>query len=80
MWKALNIGTSLTDMFKRVEGNTRQASQGRIKVEICSKIRESSFIQPSAKLWNLAPITVVEVKTESQAIKAIREFAKTLPL
>ena len=80
VWKAQHIGTSLTGMFDRVQGNTRQASQNRLKLGTNSKLRESSFLHPSAKLWNLAPIAVVEAQTERQARKEIREFVKGLPL
>ena len=80
VWKALNLGTSLTGLFEKVEGRTRQASQNRIKTSMNSTLRETSFLQPSAKLWNLAPASVVEAKSESQARKAIRHYVKTLPL
>ena len=80
VWKALHLGTSLTNLFERIQGNTRQASQSRLKLGKNSTLRESSFLQPSAKLWNLAPLNVVEAKTESRARTAIREFVKSLPL
>ena len=80
VWKALNVGTSLSEMFDRVQGNTRQASQNRVKLGTNSTLRESSFLHPRAKLWNLAPSTVVQAKTEGQARKEIREFVKRLPL
>ena len=80
VWKALNENNSLTEMFERVEGSTRAASQNRIKVGKNSKIRESSFLRPSVKLWNMAPLSVVEAPIEANARKAIKDFVKTLPL
>ena len=80
VWKALNVGNSLTGLFQRIQGNTRQSSQNRIKLMKNSSLRENSFMQPSAKLWNLAPVSVVKAQTENQARKAIRQFVKTLPL
>ena len=79
VWKALIVGTSLSYMFESVQGYTRQASQKRIKMGKNSRLRESSFLQPSTKLWNMAPASVVEAKSETQARKAIRQFVKTLP-
>ena len=66
-------------MFERVQGSTRAASQNLIKMGPNSKIRESSFLYPSAKLWNMAPISVVEATNELNARRAIRDFAKKLP-
>ncbi len=80
VWKALNLETSLMGLFEKVDGRTRQASQNQIKTSRNSTLRDTSFLQPSAKLWNLAPASVVEAKAESQARKAIRHYVKTLPL
>ena len=80
VWKALHPGSSLTGLFEKVQGTTRAASQNRIKLEKYCKLRESSFLYPSSKLWNRAPLNIVEAKTESQARKAIRTFVKSLPL
>ena len=80
VWKALNLNNSLTEMFEKVKGSTRAASQNRIKVGTNSKIRESSFLRPSVKLWNMAPLSVVEAPNEANARKAIRDFVKKLPL
>ena len=80
VWKALNLGNSLTGLFQRVQGKTRQASQNRVILSKNSTLKENSFLQPSAKLWNLAPTAVVEAQSEKHARKAIRIFVKTLPL
>ena len=79
VWKALNLNNSLTGMFERVQGTTRAANQNRIKLGLNSKIRESSFLYPSAKLWNMAPRSVVEATNETSAKRAIRDFVKKLP-
>ena len=80
VWKALNLNNSLTEMFEKVQGTTRAANHNRIKVGSNNKIRESSFLYPSVKLWNMAPLSVVEAPNESNARKAIRDFVKRLPL
>ena len=80
VWKALNLDTSLSKLFEKVQGTTRAASQNRIKQGTYSKLRESSFLYPSCKLWNRAPMSVVEAKSESDARKQIRSFVKGLPI
>ena len=79
-WKALNLDSSLAGMFEKVQGRTRAANQNRVKLEKNCKLRENSFLYPSCKLWNRAPLSVVEAKSESHARKAIRAFVKSLPL
>ena len=79
--KALNLNNGLTDLFEKVQGSTRAATQNRIQLKgQRSKLKENSFLYPSVKLWNMAPLTVVMAKTESNARRAIREFVKSLPL
>ena len=79
-WKALNLDSSLAGMFEKVQGRTRAANQNRVKLEKNCKLRENSFLYPACKLWNRAPLSVVEAKSESHARKAIRAFVKSLPL
>ena len=80
VWKALNLGTSLTGMFEKVVGPTRAASENRVKLPKNSKLRESSFLLPACKLWNRSPKSLVEAKSETIARKEIRLFVKCLPL
>ena len=80
VWKALNLGTSLTGMFEKVVGPTRAASENRVKLPKNSKLRESSFLLPACKLWNRSPKSLVEAKSETIARKEIRLFVKSLPL
>ena len=81
VWKALNLNNGLTDLFEKVQGSTRAATPNRIQLKgQNSKLKENSFLYPSVKLWNMAPLTIVMTKTESNARKAIRSFAKSLPL
>ena len=75
VWKALNNKSSLSGLFENEESSSR-ACKNKIS---SSKIRESSFLYPSAKLWSMAPHAVVSAPTESMARKAIRSFVKTLP-
>ena len=79
VWKALNNKNSLSGLFERVGGSTRASGNNSVKVATNSKIKECSFLYPSARLWNMAPKSVVNAATESQARKAIRTFVKTLP-
>ena len=80
VWKALNLNTSLSGMFKKVVGPTRAASENRIKLAGNSKLRENSFLNPACKLWNRSPRGLVEAKSEGIARKEIRLFVKSLPL
>ena len=81
VWKGLNLNNGLSDLFEKVEGSTRAASENRIQVKgLNSKLKDNSFHYPSVKLWNIAPVTVVMSKTEGSARKAIRQFVKTLPM
>ena len=79
VWKALNNKNSLSGLFERVGGSTRASGNNSVKVATNSKTKECSFLYPSARLWNMAPKSVVIAATESQARKAIRTFVKTLP-
>ena len=81
VWKGLNLNNGLSDLFEKVEGSTRAASENRIQVGgLNSKLKDNSFHYPSVKLWNMAPVAVVMSKTEGSARKAIRQFVKTLPM
>ena len=79
VWKALNLGTSLTGLFEKVQSSTRAGNQNRIKLGTNNKLRENSFLYPASKLWNRAPLSVVTAKSEYIARKEIRLFAKSLP-
>ena len=76
-WKALNI---LSNLFEKVEGTTQASQNNKIKVVKNSKLRENSFVYPTVKLWNSAPVSVTRAETENKAKKGIREFVKSLPL
>ena len=79
MWKSLNLENyCLKNLFEKV--NSRNNSRIRLKSEFKSRLRENSFHYPSVQLWNAAPQTVTNSKSESQARKAIRDFVKTLPV
>ena len=80
VWKALNTKNSLSGLFEKVEGTTRAAQNNKIKVLKNSQLRENSFVYPTVKLWNSAPISVTQADSESKAKKGIRQFVKTLPL
>ena len=81
VWKGLNLNNGLSDLFEKVEGSTRAASENRIQVKgLNSKLKDNSFHYPSVKLWNMAPVTDSDVKKEVSARKAIRQFVKTLPM
>ena len=79
-WKAIHQDSSLSGLFQRIDSSTRANSHNAVKIGLNSAIKESSFLHPSAKLWNMAPPTVVNAPTESQARKGIRAFVKTLPM
>ena len=78
-WKAVKGETSLSHLFEKFDRTTRGSSESRLKTVPHSKIRESSFLYPSIKLWNKAPAKVTDAKTIGQARAAIKEFVKTLP-
>ena len=84
VWKSLNLNNySLKNLFEKVNNthhNTRASIKIRLKSGLKSRLRENSFHYPSVKLWNLAPSTICNAQTESQARKAIREFVKSLPV
>ena len=79
-WKALNLGNSLTTILKKVQATSRQASQKQIKSITSSTQSETSFLQPSMKLWYHAPKLVAEALTENTVRTAIRDYVKKLPL
>ena len=41
---------------------------------------KESFSRNAAKIWNMAPEELKNIKTKYSAKKAINEFCKTLPL
>ena len=41
---------------------------------------KESFTRNAAKIWNLAPDNLKNIKNKYSAIKAIYEFCKSLPL
>ena len=58
----------------------RQESTEKLKMNFKSKIRESSFHYQGARLWNSAPLEIINAETQSEAKKAIREYVLTLPI
>ena len=80
VWKALNTKNTLSNLFEKVEGTTRASQNNKIKVVKNSQLRENSFVYPTVKLWNSAPVSVTRAETEIKAKKGIREFVKSLPL
>ena len=80
VWKALNTKNTLSNLFEKVEGTTRASQNNKIKVVKNSQLRENSFVYPTVKLWNSAPVSVTRAETENKAKKGIREFVKSLPL
>ena len=60
--------------------NTRSSESKKLKTNFKSKIRESSFHYQSVRLWNSAPLEIINAETQSEAKKAIREYVLTLPI
>ena len=82
VWKSINTEYCLSDMFQLAKSNTRAVKKSRVitpKV-ILSRLRQNSFLYPSCKLWNCAPVQVTQAKSLAEAKREIRAFAKTLPL
>ena len=75
-WKALNNENyCLSDIFERTENgphNTRSSNKIKLKSYFKTRIRESSFQQPSVQLWNAAPVEVTKACSESKARSEIR--------
>ena len=79
VWKALNKEDyCLKEIFEKVESRPGLRSSGQIKLKanIRSRLRESSFQYPSVQLWNAAPTEITEVRTESKARAEIRKHVK----
>ena len=82
VWKSINTEYCLSDMFQLAKNNTRAVEKSRVitpKV-ILSRLRQNSFLYPSCKLWNCAPVKVTKAKSLAEAKREIRAFVKTLPL
>merc|ERR1712226_1777918 len=84
VWKSINTEYCLSDMFQMAKNNnnTRAVEKSRVitpKV-ILSRLRQNSFLYPSCKLWNCAPVQVTQAKSLAEAKREIRAFVKTLPL
>ena len=82
VWKSINTEYCLSDMFQLAKNNTRAVEKSRVitpKV-ILSRLRQNSFLYPSCKLWNCAPVQVTKAKSLTEAKREIRAFVKTLPL
>ena len=82
VWKSINTEYCLSDMFQLAKSNTRAVKKSRVitpKV-ILSRLRQNSFLYPSCKLWNCAPVQVTQAKSLAEAKREIRAFVKTLPL
>ena len=83
VWKSLNVEDyCLKDLFEETEcvRNTRSSGTKKLKTNFKSKIRESSFHYQSVRLWNSAPLEIINAETPSKAKKAIREYVLTLPI
>ena len=84
-WKALNQENyCLSEVFERVENgtiNTRSSNKIKLKAHFKTRIRETSFQQPSVQLWNAAPREVTEANSEAKARSEIRKYVlQTIPL
>ena len=83
VWKALNIENyCLKDLSEKVPSTrvTRNSNKIRLKSGFKSRLRENSFQFPSVQVWNSAPESVTNAKTESLARNEIKKFVQSLPL
>ena len=82
VWKSINTEYCLSDMFQLTKSNTRAVKKSRVTTPkvILSRLRQNSFLYPSCKLWNCAPVQVTQAKSLAEAKREIRAFVKTLPL
>ena len=58
----------------------RLSGSKKLKTNFKSKKRESSFHYQSVRLWNSAPLEIINAETQSEAKKSIREYVLTLPI
>ena len=84
-WKAMNgLSPSLEHLFtttaQRMERSTRSAAAGVLVVPRASKTMSKSFAYQAAKLWNSAPEEIKAARSFNAAKRAIKAFAKSLPV
>ena len=86
VWKSINVeGYALTlDPYNShlpSSGHELRQKNNRIFNDTARlQIAEFSFNIDAAKLWNSAPIEITQIKSLSVAKKAIRAYAKSLPV
>ena len=83
VWKALNLENyCLSDIFQEVDNEriTRSSGTRKLKNNFKSNLRESSFHYQSVRLWNSAPLEIIQAETESKAKSEIRKYVLTLPI
>ena len=83
VWKAPNLENyCLSDLFQEVDNErvTRSSGTRKLKTNFKSNLRESSFHYQSVRLWNSAPLEIIQAETESKAKSEIRKYVLTLPI
>ena len=84
VWKILNVENypQMGIQKPNSEGPmlSRAASRGDLLVKGKTELRQSSFINDAAKIWNSAPLNIKLCKTISSEKTAIKKFVKTLPI
>ena len=84
VWKSLNVhGYPLKIALQSIPDvgtSTRAAVMGKPINIGKSTTTRNSCVSDSIRIWNLAPKSVTESSTTYNAKKAIKEFAKTIPI
>ena len=84
IWKSLNvddypqIGSLKT--CNDAHRASRATTRGDLVIKGKTELRQSSFINDAAKIWNNAPISVKQCKTLFGAKREIKKFVLTLPI
>ena len=84
VWKALNVEDyPLQIKIQRAPETgttTRASTKGRPMEMGRSSLTQNSSTSDAIRIWNLAPVSVTECVTLYQAKKAIKTFARLLPI
>ena len=84
VWKALNIVDYPLKIKTQMTSTNGVSTRADTKERPCeigtSCLTQNSCVSGAIRIWNLAPITILNSKTLYQAKKETRVFAKTLPI